>query len=98
MDRSKILEIANNYITIDRQATHGQAEDNFKDISRLWSGYLDIEIHPKDVAMMMVLLKVIRFKKNPGHIDNAIDLCGYGALAGEMGGAWKVAQNRENNE
>jgi hypothetical protein len=31
------------------------------------------------------MLKIVRYKKNPSHIDNAIDLCGYAAIAGELG-------------
>jgi hypothetical protein len=85
MNRTEILKTANEYITKDRQATHGNAEDNFKNIARLWSAYTELPITPQDVAMMMALLKVARFKGNPSHTDNAIDLCGYAALAGEIG-------------
>ena len=85
MDRTEILRTANEYITKDRQATHGNAENNFAFIARLWSAYTELPITPQDVAMMMALLKVARFKGNPQHTDNAIDLCGYAALAGEIG-------------
>lgn len=85
MNRTEILRTANEYITKDRQSTHGEAENNFANISRLWSAYLNYTITPQDVAMLMVLLKVARYKGNPSHIDNAIDLCGYAALAGELG-------------
>jgi hypothetical protein len=85
MNRTEILKTANEYITKDRQATHGNAEDNFKNIARLWSAYTELPITTQDVAMMMALLKVARFKGNPSHTDNAIDLCGYAALAGEIG-------------
>ena len=85
MDKTEILRTANEFITKDRQSTHGQAEDNFANISRLWSAYLNHPITSQDVAILMVLLKVVRFKGNPSHIDNAIDMCGYSALAGEIG-------------
>jgi hypothetical protein len=85
MNRTEILKTANEYITKDRQVTHGHAEDNFKNIARLWSAYTELPITPQDVAMMMALLKVARFKGNPSPTDNAIELCGYAALAGEIG-------------
>ena len=85
MNRTEILQKANEYITRDRQATHGEAENSFADIASLWSAYLHKEINPRDVAMMMVMLKIVRYKKNPTHLDNAIDLCGYAAIAGELG-------------
>jgi len=85
MDKTEILRTANEFVSKDRQQTHGQAEDNFANISRLWSAYLNHPITPQDVAILMVLLKVVRFKGNPSHIDNAIDMCGYSALAGEIG-------------
>jgi hypothetical protein len=84
MNKTEILKTANELITKDRQITHGQAEDNFANISNLWSAYLNHPITQQDVAILMVLLKVVRFKGNPTHIDNAIDMCGYSALAGEI--------------
>ena len=84
MTRSEILETAHFYITQDRAATHGGAEDSFADIAAMWSIYLEHPIAPEDVCMMMVLLKAVRFKNNPQHVDNPIDLAGYSALAGEI--------------
>jgi len=85
MDKTEILETANEYICNDRQQTHGQAESNFANIGRLWSAYLDHPITPQDVAILMTLLKIARYKHSPSHVDNAIDMCGYAALAGELG-------------
>lgn len=85
MNRTEILNKANEIICKDRQATHGEAENSFADIANLWSAYLHREINSRDVAMMMVMLKIVRYKKNPTHLDNAIDLCGYAAIAGELG-------------
>jgi hypothetical protein len=84
MTRSEILEIAHGYITQDRAATHGGAEDSFADIAAMWSIYLEHAVAPEDVCMMMVLLKAVRFKNNPQHMDNPIDAAGYAALAGEI--------------
>ena len=85
--RQDILNKASQNIMVDRQATHGNAEDNFTRIADLWTSYLDCEVSigAKDVAAMMVLFKVARFKANPHHLDNMTDACGYAAFAGEIG-------------
>lgn len=85
--REDILLKATNHIMVDRQSTHGNAENNFDRIADLWTSYFDCEvmITGKDVAAMMVLFKVARFRANPTHLDNMIDACGYAAFAGEIG-------------
>ena len=85
--RQDILNKASQNIMVDRQAKHGDAENNFTRIADLWSSYLDCEvmITAKDVAAMMVLFKIARFKANPQHLDNMTDACGYAAFAGEIG-------------
>lgn len=85
--RQDILNKASETIMVDRQATHGDAENNFNRIALLWSSYFDCSIvfTPKDVAAMMVLFKMARFKANPTHLDNMTDACGYAAFAGEIG-------------
>ena len=37
-------------------------------------------ITAKDVAAMMMLVKVARFANDPAHRDNLVDICGYAAL------------------
>jgi hypothetical protein len=90
MTRSEILETAHLYITQDRAATHGGAEDSFADIAAMWSIYLEHPVAPADVGMMMVLFKAVRFKNNPANVDNAIDAVGYSALAGEIASEHKA--------
>lgn len=88
MNRAEILDTAKEFITKDRQATHGSAEDNFGLIAAYWSAHLNKNITAHDVAVMMALFKLARMKSNPAHIDSAQDLCGYGAIAGELGAAY----------
>lgn len=85
--RQDILNKASQNIMVDRQATHGDAENNFARIADLWTSYLDcdVSIGARDVAAMMVLFKIARFKANPHHLDNMTDACGYAAFAGEIG-------------
>lgn len=57
----------------------GYPEDVFTTIAKFWGAYLGIEIHPRDVAAMMILLKLARLnpdinKYNP---DCAVDIMGY---------------------
>lgn len=85
MNRAEILDTAKEYVTKDRAATHGSAEANFGLIAAYWSAHLNKNIKAHDVAVMMCLFKLARMKSNPAHIDSSQDLCGYGAIAGELG-------------
>jgi hypothetical protein len=85
VNRSEILDTAKQYVTKDRDATHGDAESNFGLIAAYWSAHLNKNISPHDVAVMMTLLKLARMRSNPQHVDSAVDAAGYSALAGEIG-------------
>ena len=84
--RSNVLDTAKQYVTKDREATHGDMENNFEAIAMLWEQYFSYEwsFSPTDVAMMMALLKIARLKSNKHNPDNYIDACGYMACAGEL--------------
>ena len=84
MIRAEILDAAKQAITVDRAATHGNAENSFALIGNLWAAYLGCTVSPADVAAMMVLFKMARAKGNPGHVDNWADAVGYSALGGEI--------------
>ena len=60
---------------------YGKPENSFEDIAKLWSIYLDKDITEKDVCMLMCLLKVVRMKKNPKHLDSLVDIAGYSCSA-----------------
>ena len=84
MNRTETLDAARQAITVDRAATHGEAENTFPDIAGLWSVLFGIDITAAQVAQAMVLFKVARMKANPGHADNYVDAVGYAAIAGEL--------------
>lgn len=84
MTRAEILETARQAVTIDRAATHGNAEDGFGLIAAYWSAHLECTVKASDVAVMMVLLKLARIKANSGHSDSWVDVCGYAACGGEI--------------
>lgn len=83
-NRNNILKKADKLTSTDREVEHGDASNNFKMVSDLWSTYLGVDIFPHEVPMMMVLYKVARTTENPYNVDNYVDTCGYGALAGEQ--------------
>lgn len=82
--RSGILNQAEQYVTKDRAADHGDMEDNFREIAELWTQYTGHTLRSTDVAVMMTLLKIARLKSNPDNADNWIDACGYMACGGEL--------------
>jgi len=87
MNRTEILETAEEYVSADRNNQYGEPEDNFSLIAEYWSVYLgdrDGILDAFDVSMMMALMKVARLSKRPENADSAIDLAGYAACAGEI--------------
>ena len=90
MNRPEILDTAKGYVTADRNATHGDPEDNFRTIAEYWEAYLlsndtaATEIYTYDVAAMMVLMKVSRLATSPGQEDHWVDIAGYAACGGEV--------------
>lgn len=80
-----ILKEANAIIYGDREKTYGHPSKNLETIATMWQAYLKARKHadvvtPKDVAAMMMLVKVARFANDPTHRDNLVDICGYAAL------------------
>lgn len=86
MTRAEILDTAKEYVTKDRAATHGEAENNFERTAALWNAYLaeGQMISATDVAVMLTLLKVARIASNACHSDNWVDAAGYMACGGEI--------------
>lgn len=67
----------------ERPDQHGEPEDSFETIARLWHEYLVAAldegdtIDGDDVAMMMALLKIARTAEGVYESDSARDLAGY---------------------
>jgi Domain of unknown function (DUF6378) len=84
--REEILREAIQCVTKDRNATHGDPEDNFTTIAGFWNTYLDGrtagDLTAADVATMMILMKVSRTITSPEHKDHWIDIAGYAACGG----------------
>lgn len=95
MDKKSVLKEAEDIIYGDREKTYGHPSKNLATIAQMWSSYINsaveplynvdgteitLEIEPKDVAILMMLVKVARFANDPTHRDNLVDICGYAAL------------------
>lgn len=85
MAEMNVLKEANAIIYGDREKTYGHPSKNLKTIAVMWNAYLNAkkdeeEINAKDVAALMMLVKVARFANDPSHRDNLVDICGYAAL------------------
>ena len=91
MNTTKILEQTKKLVSTDREDKHGDKVQNHENIARLWSSYiqnktkLNILIMPEDVANLMTLLKIARSQGGKFNIDDYVDMCGYSAIAGEIG-------------
>ena len=75
---------AESLVAGDRHKDYGDKTENHKNIAKLWSAYLDVEITAHDVAIMMCLLKIARTKLGEVSVDTYVDMAAYGAIAGEI--------------
>lgn len=96
MKREEVLERANSAICGDRERDYGAPEQNLGRTAKMWSAYKGIEFSGADVAAMMALLKISRLATSPEHIDNWIDLAGFGAIGCEVATAEDDAFKRSD--
>jgi uncharacterized protein DUF6378 len=68
----------------DRARQHGDVWPVHARVAALWSVYLDHSITPRDVALMMLLLKVARTAGGTFNPDNYVDAAGYAGIAAEL--------------
>lgn len=84
--RKEILNAIEQCVCKDRMTTHGDAEDNFKDIADIWTIQLGAKLSTPltsvDVAALMVGMKLARIKHNPKYLDNWVDVGGYAVCGG----------------
>lgn len=90
MERNEILSAAEKAVTGQRTQDYGCVENSFSDIAALWSVYKNVDFTSHDAAVMMALMKIARIKSGHDIEDSYIDLCGYGAIAGELANAKKA--------
>lgn len=81
--RGRILDDAKQCVNKDRNATHGNPEDNFGAIARRWRAHIknkygvDLDLDPASVGIMMTDMKLARIEGNPTYVDSYIDAAGY---------------------
>ena len=83
MTRLDTLKAAAECVCGSREEDYGSPEDNFAVIAALWTAYTGTAVTPKDVAMMMALLKIARAKAG-SKPDTYVDLAGYAACGAEI--------------
>ena len=83
MNRLDTLKAAAECVCGSREEDYGSPEDNFSVIAGLWTAYTGTDVTPKDVAMMMALLKIARAKAG-SKPDTYVDLAGYAACGAEI--------------
>lgn len=73
-----ILEEANKYTNIDRQAVYGHPIQDFGKVAQLTKPILESDIDPRlKHALYMIQVKVARLLQTPGHRDSIVDIAGY---------------------
>jgi hypothetical protein len=87
LKRIDCLKEAIDLVTGQRAIDYGDATESHERIAHMWNCYLrlsDSSISAQNVAVMMILLKIVRLSNRPTP-DGFVDICGYAALASEMG-------------
>ena len=79
-----ILRRTAKMVSKKRSKTHGGYKYTFIRIAEMWGAYLGCELEPKDVAVMMVLLKTIRSQSGVFNMDDYNDMAGYAAIGGAL--------------
>lgn len=88
MNRTELLETAKNIVNGARQNNYGSPENCFQTIADFWNMYIinkkSCLVSPKDVAVMMILMKISRLCNDINHEDSWIDIAGYAANGVEV--------------
>lgn len=84
MKRKELLKQAAEIINGAREEHYGTPENNFKTIAEFWSVYLGKPLQASDVAVMMILMKAARLRKDIKHEDSWVDIAGYAACGSEI--------------
>ena len=86
MTPDELLRTASLTVGGDRQDDYGDARASHERIAALWSAFLGVEILPWQVDVLMILMKCSRLATSPDKTDSWVDIAGYAALGGTLGG------------
>ncbi|HQJ56169.1 MAG TPA: DUF6378 domain-containing protein [Caldisericia bacterium] len=84
-----ILSYVRKIVNKDRQDLYGNPENSFRIIADFWTTYLRhkynilTDLEPKDIAIMLSLLKHARMVVQGNYEDNVVDAIGYLTILGE---------------
>lgn len=81
--RTSLLQKATEKVT-GKSDNYDTPERSFSRIAHLWTWWLGREVDERDVAAMMMLLKMSRLHSDKNHYDSLLDLAGYAACYGEV--------------
>ena len=79
MKEPTILEEANSIIYGARESDYGHPYDMAKGVADAWRTHFGWGVKPRDVAVAMILMKLVREKNKPKR-DNRVDLAGYAGV------------------
>ena len=82
--RTLFLQEVEKLVNGDRAKDYGDAQENFQRIADLWSAFYGAKFTPKQVAVMLNLLKVSRLANTIDHEDSWKDMAGYATLGGTL--------------
>lgn len=71
-------------ILSEREKEYGDAAESFDEIAGMWSSVVGKRITPRQVAIMMIMLKLNRLIHDDSQIDSFMDLAGYSAIGGTL--------------
>jgi hypothetical protein len=71
-----ILTEAQRLVHGDRNISYGHPLDDFQRTAKMWSVILGIEVHPEQVGLCMIALKISR-ECHRTKRDNLVDIAGY---------------------
>jgi hypothetical protein len=84
INRMSILETAIELTAGDRRDDYGDPVEAHKRIALIWSGIMGYHVEPREVALCMAAVKMVRSEASPDKLDNYIDGAAYFAIAGEI--------------
>ena len=91
------LEAALHLVDGDRQAAYGDPVDHMNRVARVWSGILGYQITPKQVALLLAGLKLVREGNKHGP-DNLTDAIGYVVIAERIESAGHFVRPSERDD
>lgn len=87
--RAVILDEAKKLTTSDRNSSYGEPIDHLSHVASILNAYGyrgpgGRELHPHDVPIFQIVVKLSRLSTDPTKMDSWVDTSGYAAIGGEV--------------